>query len=162
MMFWKQYFLSILICSLICGIVSQLVTQAPKKKMMQLLSGIVLALSVLTPLTKGNFADSLCIPDWDWNGADFYTAEGKKIAAAEKERYIKAFCEAYILDKAKSFGTEVTVCVSLDEMLIPIFAEVHYDGSIEDQTQLQNSIATDLGIPKENQTWIWNQQNSNS
>ena len=66
-------------------------------------------------------------------------------------------CEAYILDKAKVLGGDITAEVSLNADLIPVFAVIH----AEDQSakaQLQAILQEDLGIPMENQQWIWNQE----
>jgi len=59
-------------------------------------------------------------------------------------------------------GAEITAKVSLDEALTPVFVEIGSENALTIQNELQTILTTDLGIPKENQKWIWNQENNSS
>lgn len=159
---WKQYILSIIVCLITCGIVSQIISDTKRKELVNLICGLILSISLLTPLTRLDLEDLWNIPAENWNGAEFYVSEGKKTASAEQAQYIKASCEAYILNKAKLLGADVTVQISLDEKLVPVFAEINGGADPGVQWELQNILMTDLGIPKENQKWIWNPENNSS
>ena len=130
--------------------------------MMQLLSGVVLAITVLSPFTKLRLDDSFQIPEIEWKNSDLYIVEGQKNALEAQKEYIQDHCEAYILDRARTFNTEITVQVLLNESMVPAFTQIHWDGNPNLQTELVKVITTDLGIPKENQQWIWNQANNSS
>jgi hypothetical protein len=100
--------------------------------------------------------------DVDWKEADFYIAAGEELAFLEQERCIKTYCETYILEKAKALDAEITVEILLNEEQVPCFAEIQYGADSGIQYELQRILETDLGISKENQKWIRNQENSSS
>jgi hypothetical protein len=52
------------------------------------------------------------------------------------------------------------VDIFLNEDLLPEFAELTGDVAPQVQAQLQRILTTDLGIPKENQKWIRNQESN--
>ena len=69
---------------------------------------------------------------------------------------IKGETEAYILDKAASLGVELEVDVLLEDMYPMAPKTVRLSGSVSPyvRNRLQNIIAEELGISKENQIWI--------
>ena len=74
--------------------------------------------------------------------------------AREAERdIIKARIQAYILDKADSFGTQLDVEVILDQDNIPTSVELRGNISPYAKAQLTGIITENLGIPKEYQLW---------
>jgi predicted dehydrogenase len=91
-----------------------------------------------------------------------YIAEGEKTALEAQERIITESCEAYIENRAKALGADVQVNVRLNRDQIPDLAEIRGNPGPEIQMQLQEILSEDLGIPKENQSWIWHQENSSS
>lgn len=159
---WKQYIFSIVVCVFSCKIVSQIIFDPKRKALMHLVCGTVLAIFILRPLSNINLEDLLYFPLLDEGTAEHCITKGEKIAAEAQAEYIKASCEAYILDKAKRLGAEITAQVLLDENLIPQSADI--EGSLDPdiQIQLQNILSDDLGIPKENQIWTWNQGSNRS
>jgi hypothetical protein len=159
---WKQSILTFLVCSLTCGILSQIVSDTGKTKLIQFISGTFLAVTVLSGFARIDPADFHLISAGNRNPADAYIAMGKQAAAEEQKIRITADCEAYILDKAKELGAEVTAKVSLDELLVPVFVEITCESDRNLQPDLQKILTMDLGIPKENQQWIWNQENNSS
>ena len=161
-MVWEQYLLSILICTLTCGIISQILMDTKRKKLVRMICGIVIAISIFYPLTKVKLEKYMQFPDADWNEADYYISAGKKLSLTEQEKSIKAYCETYILDKAKQLDTEIEVEIILNEEKVPCFAEIHYAGDSKIQSELQTILEADLGISKENQKWIRNQENNSS
>ena len=163
MMFsWKQYMLSIVVCSVSCGILSRIVSDTAMKKVMHLICGTILTVSLIAPLSEVDLAEFLQIPTESWNEAEFYISEGKKAGQEVQERCITEACEEYILNKAKVFGADMTVDIALDASMAPYFAEITGAGDAAVQMQLQSILTMDLGIPKENQKWIWNQESSSS
>ena len=159
---WKQEIFSLIACALGCGIISQMIADTKRKALVRVLSGIVLAICILQPLSDINPEDVFTVPEWNPVSADRYILEGEKTASETQAGYIKASCEAYILDRAKTLGTEITAEVSLNQNLIPDFVEIRGESSPDAQMQLQDILTTDLGIPKENQKWIWNLESNSS
>ena len=162
MISWQPYILSILICSLSCGIVSAILSDTKRKNLMHLICGVVMTISVISPLTRVKPEYLLDMSAYNHNAGEFYITEGKNTAIAEQKSRIIACCESYILDKAKALSSEIEVTIHLDEMLVPAFAEIRCQKNEKLQHQLQEILEKDLGIPKENQTWIWNQENNSS
>jgi len=159
---WKQYLISIIVSALSCGIISQMISDSKSKELMHLLCGLILAISILHPLSGMdlNKLFSLSIPDS--NLADHYISEGEEIALEAKTVRIKASCEAYILEKAKAECADIKVDLILDENQMPAFVEIEGTLEADTQSRLQNILVEDLGIPKENQTWSWNQASNSS
>lgn len=159
---WTAWAYSVIACALACSIVSQIGTSSKRKEILRLLCGIVLAISILYPFTRVNPEDLLQFSQWDPAGAEAYIAEGEKIAAQARMDSIKASCETYILDRAKDLEADIRVDISLDDEGIPVFAELHGEPDADVQSRLQTIITAELGIPKENQKWIWKQENNSS
>ena len=151
---WRQYVLSLIICSLSCWIISQIVSDSMHKELMHLVSGTILAIMILYPLSGIDLKAILYdrIPNIAMSTQ--FIEDGKTIAADAKAEYIKASCEAYILDKAEILGAVIEAEVALDDDMIPCYAIITGDIDSVVQNQLQNILAADLGIPKENQKWI--------
>lgn len=158
----KQYVLSLIACALCCGILSRLVSDTRAKKLMHLVGGMALAFSIFDPLSGLKPESLLPIPDLDLKLSDFYIAEGEQFAQDARKESISSGCEAYILDIAKSLGAEIRVHITLNEELVPAFAQICSNAGPDLQMQLQAILTEDLGIAKENQIWIWNQEDSSS
>ena len=119
-----------------------------------------MAIVIIRPLSGLDFNDILPITDQNWIHADGCIAEGKKVASDAMERDIKASCEAYIWDKAKALDADIRTEFFLNEEMIPVSVEIRGEPDPDMQEQLQEILMMDIGIPKENQQWIWNQENS--
>lgn len=155
---WKQYVLSLIICGLSCGIISQICSDTSGKMLVRMICGLILAVVLLGPLTKFDLDNLLCVPQMEISNADEFIQEGKLAAAEARAEHIKATVEAYILDKASMLGGEITAHVMLNEDMIPDFVEIHEAGKVSIHKQLESILTVDLGIPKEHQSWIWNQE----
>ena len=158
---WRQYIGLIISCCLICGIVTQLVSGTKGKELMNLISGTILAISILNPLTDIHL-DPFILPSLSEQNPDAYIVEGKKSAYEAQVACIKTSFEEYILDKAKMLGADIAVEISLDKNRIPVFASIHGMKGSDIQRELERILTMDLGIPKENQKWTWNRENSSS
>lgn len=159
---WKTYLFSIIVIALSFSLLSQLITNGKKKALMRLITGTAMAVSILYPLSGINLKNLLVIPIPKKNAAEYYISEGKKTASEAQEKFIEDACEAYILDKAKALGSNIVAEVSLNTDLIPSFAELHGEVDANVQLQLEKILTADLGITKENQKWIWNQESNSS
>ena len=120
-----------------------------------LVSGILMAITVLAPLGTITFSG---ISDfWDDLSvdADRYVEKGISLAEKQEADIIKYQSEAYILDKANRMGLQIAVEVELDEhnKNSPCGVVITGDISPYGQMQLGSYIEDTLGIAKENQKW---------
>ena len=74
------------------------------------------------------------------------------MAAEEMEKIIKAKTEAYILDKAKNIGAEISAEISLND-LVPTGITVVGNLSPYARSSLAAIITHELNIPPEAQIW---------
>ena len=159
---WKQYIFSIIVTACICGVLTQILSESKCKSAMQLVCGTVLAIIILQPLSRVR-VDAL-IPDsfGAENTVDRYIRAGERTAEIARAEYIKTACEAYILNRARALDENLQIQISLNKDLLPELAEIKGAYGPAEQTELQNILTTEFGIPKENQIWIWNQESNGS
>lgn len=152
----RNYLLSVVAAAVICGIVKRLLgDKGTQGAVAKLLTGIFLALTVVSPLAKveiGRLADT----------AEDYRADGLAAAALGEEmtrqtlaESIKAQSEAYILDKAAALEVTLTVQVEVSDEEIPVPYRVRLAGKVSPyaKNKLSGIITEDLGIERERQIW---------
>lgn len=152
-----QYLLSVLVSAIICALAKSVSNEKTVPgAMIRLAAGIIMATAVLSPLLTLNPADLPAISKDIAQEADAAVTEGKEMAEQEMRSIIIERVEAYILDKAASFGAvlDVEVLMASDGSNQP--AGVILSGSISPyaKSQLQSIIAEDIQIAKEYQQWI--------
>ena len=152
----RGYLLSVVAAAVISGIVKRLMgDKGNQGAVAKLLTGIFLALTVVSPLAKvevGRLADIV--------GA--YRADGLAAAAVGEEmtrqalaESIKAQSEAYILDKAAALEVALTVEIEMTDTDIPVPYRIRLSGQVSPyaKNKLSGIITEDLGIEKERQIW---------
>ena len=152
-----NYLLRIICAAILCGLVTGFVgNKGAIGSTVKMLAGIVMVLTMVSPWTTLDFQDTT-------NYFEGITAEADRILADTKETtnqslsaIIKNKTEAYILDKADSFGAELTVEVSLDGSDLPVPSSVRICGSLSPyaRKRLENVISDEIGIALEDQKWI--------
>ena len=150
-----NYVLSVIAASVIVAIICTLLgDQGGVRSIIKLVCGLFLTFVVIDPLIKLDFS---IINDY----LDGFTLEGLEAAttgenmAREGERdIIISRVQAYILDKADSFGAQLNVEVVLDQNNIPVSVELNGNISPYAKAQMADILARDLGITKEHQLWI--------
>lgn len=151
----RSYILSVvsaaILCTLVLGIAGKKSNAAP---ILKLLAGIFLSLTMIRPVVNVRVEDFLEFAEDLHLEAEEASAVGTAYYRDSLHTVIQGKTEAYILDKAQSLNASVDVEVILDETSIPL--EVTIQGSLSPETknQLERIIASDIGIPKERQTWI--------
>ena len=161
MVWWKEYILSIIGCVLFCGILSNLISDLRSQKLIRLISGTLLSIVILGQLPSIDITDSFRF-EMEQFSPEEYIDLGKQAAQKEQERCIKEACKSYISNKANEQGRMITTEVYLDDQMRPFRAEMYGRVDPELQSELEAVLENDLGITKENQLWIWNQENDNS
>ena len=122
--------------------------------MLRLVGGVFLAVVLLQPLARWDFSDlSDYIEDFSVQGQK-WAALGQEQSADVYRSVISSEVEAYILDKAKTYGAELTVEVTLDEHGIPREVRLYGGVSPSVRSRLSEMMEQELGIAKEHQKWI--------
>lgn len=152
----KSYLLSVVVAAVLCGVVRRMVGEkGALGSMIRLLTGIVLALTVMTPLTKVELTRLS-----DITGT--LSADGREAASVGVElsrnmlaESITARTEAYILDKAAALGVTLTAEIRLTDEEIPRPREVVLTGQVSPNAKaaLSSILTEELGIERENQLW---------
>ena len=88
--------------------------------------------------------------------AEAAAAMGESMAARSRGEIIKEETEAYILDKAAALKANLTVEVTVSGSGTPVPTAAIYRGEVpaDVRQQLETIVQTELGIARENQTWI--------
>lgn len=151
----KNYIMSIVLSGIVCAIAgSMLDKKTATGKLTNILTGILMCVTLLTPLTKISFQNiTNYFNDLSWE-AETYSKDGKNTAQAKIYTIIKTQTEAYILDKAKSMGLDVAVEVELDDNdSVPCGVMITGEVSPYVKRVLETYLEETLGIAKENQRW---------
>lgn len=153
----RGYLLSVTAAAVICAVVSALLgKKGTISAMGKLLTGIFMAITVISPLAKIQLSNADAL--WDDLSVDAAAAvaAGEEAANNELRAGIKSQTEAYILDKAASVNVEVTVTVELSGEDPPVPERITIRGNVSPYArgQLENAITEDLGVAKENLIWI--------
>ncbi len=151
----RQYILRVTAAAMLGAIGTGLVKKGPAGELVRMLCGLVLALTVLYPLSGLKFGElTLSFLPSEEAGREI-AAQGEKITRDALEDIIKSETEAYILDKASALGIDLRAEVLLGEDTIPVPVGVILTGAASPYArgQLTDAIEKDLGIPKENQLW---------
>lgn len=153
----RTYLLTVVSASIICALVINFLgKKSPYSPIIMLLSGLFLSITVISPLTKLNLDNISSYFDDFGTEASAAVYDGTNMANTSVAAIIKENTEAYILDKANSFGATVNVDVSLNDDTPPLPVSVVIRGAVAPyvKVKIQEIIENDLAIPKENQSWI--------
>lgn len=152
----RSYILSIVAAAIVCAVAQGLLTKnTPTGRIVRLLCGILMAVTLITPLGKISFQGLTDYWDDLSYDAQEYVNEGTSMAENQMYDIIKSQSEAYILDKANRMGLQIAVEVELDDRNKNIPCGVVVSGTVSPyaREQLASYIEDTLGIAKENQKW---------
>lgn len=125
-------------------------------RIVQMLGGILLAVTILTPLLNISFHG---ISDYFVDLSDEaqqLVTDGKNATQNSVNAIIKDRTEAYILDKANRMGLQIAVEVELDASNNSIPCGVIFRGSVSPYAKeiICGYVEDNLGITRENQKWM--------
>lgn len=152
----REYLLSVTAAALLCGIMQSFAGEKTSSAgILRLVCGIFLSFTVIRPIADIQFKEISVFPSDIMADAKSTVEEGEDYARRAMARLIKEEAEAYILDKARSLGAElsVDVTVSNDEPPVPMAVTLIGQVSPYVKQQLMRTMETDLGIPEEDQQW---------
>lgn len=124
--------------------------------LVRMIAGLFLTYSVMQPLLRLDFTELARFAEELPAVGEAAAADGAQMADEAMRAIIKSQTEAYILDKAASFGAELTAEVTLSSSTPPVPTEVRLRGNVSPyaKARLQTIMEDDLGIMRENQLWI--------
>ena len=149
-----DYVLSVVSASVIVAILCTFFGEKGSiSAVLKVVCGLFLTFVVINPLVKFDFSRmDRYLDNFTLEGLEAASV-GENMAREAEGDIIKARVQAYILDKADSFGTQLDVEVILDQDNIPTSVELRGNISPYAKAQLTGIITENLGIPKEYQLW---------
>ena len=150
-----RYVLSVISASVITAVISSFFDgKSSISGIVKLVSGLFLTFVIISPLTKLDFSPVNDYLDRITLDGVEAAAVGENLAREAEADIIISQVEAYILDKAGSFGAQLDVEVVLDQENIPVSVRLEGNISPYAKAQVAGMITEDLGISKEHQRWI--------
>lgn len=149
------YILSIVAAAALCALSGALLEEnTAVGKLGKQIAGLLLTVTVISPLTNVHFRDiGQYLEDLDLE-AEAYADYGEESAGEEMGTIIKSRVEAYILDKASAMDLDIAVGVELGENDMAPYA-VTVNGAVSPYAKevLAGYMESNLGIARENQQW---------
>lgn len=154
----RGYILSVISAAFVLAILNTLVDKKGSAGMLlRLIGGLFLTFTLISPVIDLDFTGIFdYLEEFSESGSDA-AVSGELMAREEYRTIIKDKLEAYILDKAKDLGLDLTVEVTLGDDDVPEEVIIRGVASPYGKARLQQMITQDLGIAKENQLWIGQQ-----
>lgn len=151
MTFLREYFFRILLTALICAMLESVPLSGGAKDLRKLVCGLVLSLAVIVPLPDADLRmdpDSLLSLSEE---SEIFIQEGEALARDALADGIRRETEAYIHTKA---GVRAEVTLSSDTIPVPVAVTLRGICAEEEKQQIEALLTEQLGIEKENITWI--------
>ena len=147
------YILSVTCAAVLAAILRIMAGEGAMGKLTKLLSGLFLAVTVLSPLVKLEIPDpARWLEDYMEEGEAAARA-GEAMAKDYSDAVISAELEAYILDKAAERGCAIGAEVSLGDGGLPELVILSGEISPADKAELSRMLARELGIGEEAVIW---------
>ena len=152
----REYLLSVTAAAIFCGLLKSLAAnQGSTGGILRLICGIFLTLTLIRPLADIHPEDLDFFSDQIHQDAHAAVEAGEDYGKTAMARIIKEETEAYILDKALAFDTDITVEVTVSgDPPVPTGCFIQGKLSSYAQQQLKHILEQDLGIGEEAIQWI--------
>lgn len=147
------YIFSLIIASIICGILSALTDKSFARKQIRMICGFALVITVFIPRSYADFKDIFYSSFPAIDDAYVLADTGEEKAREAAADIIIQKSEAYILDKAALLNADISVSITLDSDNLPHMANISGDVMPAVQRELERIFEYDLGITKENLLW---------
>ena len=150
----RQYILSVLSAAIIASLLVRFTNkQEAVGRIIKLIASVFLSIAVVAPIIKMQILDiSEYVGDLEADGKNIIS-DAKVQVENETVSIILEKVQAYIEDKAATYGAEITATVGITEpdSLRPDTIEIEGNVSPYVKEILQDVIADDLGIQEDNQ-----------
>ncbi len=153
----RQYVISLIAASLLCGILNTLFEEkSGAGHLVKLVSGIFLAFVVIRPIANIELQEVLSPFTEFKSESQLAVMDGKNMAREETTDIIIQRTKAYILERGKEMNVTLSVEITLNNDPTPVPVKVMIAGKVSPYTRekLSNILENNLGIAKENQIWI--------
>ena len=153
----SEYILSVTSAAILfCVLQILLDKKSSSAVLLRFIGGLFLTFTVIAPIVDIDLDIMFDLPLTFVQEADAIAADGYESAQSQLSAVIKQECEAYILDKARTYQIEPDIEITLSNDDTPIPTHVQLSGSITPYAKesLEMWIAKEMGIPEENQIWI--------
>lgn len=152
-----QYVLSVVAVSVLCGLVQLLIGKdGGCAGVVKMVTGVVMTVAVIGPILKTDFTELQDYFESMQTMRDTTVWEGETQADNTMRDIIIEKTRTYIMDRAAALGASVQAEVSVNAENPPVPDAVTITGEISPyvKQQLIEILQTELGIPKERQTWM--------
>ena len=153
----REYLLRIISAAIIIAVLNSILgKKSVTGTLLRLIGGIFLTITIVQPLIQFDWSVLTTFAEDYTLDAQVSAFQGETMADEEYRRIIKSQTEAYILDKARGFGLDLEIEVSLSQEEPPVPEAVRIRGAVSPyaKSSLQNVMESELGIRKECQEWI--------
>lgn len=148
----REYVIRVVAAAMFSGILIRLAQNSGSKEIIRMLCGVFMTIVLIQPMTGKKEWESI-LPEVD-RQAEAISAEGTATADNIRREFIKQRVETYILSRAEAMEADIQARVSLGEDCVPVSVTVMGSISPLNRSRLTQVIASELGIPKEQQEWI--------
>ncbi len=152
----KQYILSVTVAAVVCALVMSICgTKKTENAILRVISGLFLAATVISPWTRVQLDNLHTYFESVGTDASAVAFSGAQLAEDEQKAIIKEQSQAYILDKAKSLGLNVSVEVILQEEApyVPCAVTICGESAPYARTVLRRYIADAFDVSEDCQKW---------
>ena len=149
----REYILSVTSAALLVSIARVIAGEGAMGKLVKLISGLFMAVTVLSPVVELELPDPAGWLEDHLEEGRAAAEAGEVMAKDYSEDIISAELEAYILDKAAALGGAVSAEVRLDESGLPETVTLSGVLTPAQKAELSRIIAEELGIGEEAQIW---------
>ena len=152
----RQYILSVITISLLCGIFQMFFAESNIGAIVKLITGLMITITVVSPIIRGSNLSFSAYFDSISADGELAVAIGEELAADTASAFIKDKTETYICDKASAMGAVISADVILTDDALSVPSEVTIKGNVSPyvKKQLSDWIQNDLCIDEDKQTWI--------
>jgi hypothetical protein len=153
----REYLLSVTTGAMLCGILYSLIGEKGSiSGLFRLIGGLFLCFLVIAPFARVELKDFTRIPQDILFDARNAARQGEKERQESLRQIITDETRSYIMDKARSYGAEIQVKITLSQEDPPVPNWCTITGKISPfvKQQLQKVLTNELMIPEENQRWI--------
>jgi stage III sporulation protein AF len=149
----RTWIVSVVTVSMLLNLVRLLTPKGSVQKIASFTGGLILLLALLRPLAKAEFSKLVTDIEMFSEAVELRQEELMEERENQLRRSIEDRTAAYISDKAKTLGTEVSAEVKTTPSSegIPFPVEAEIAGAYT--RELAEYIEQDLGIPAERQVW---------
>lgn len=150
----REYVIGIVAAAMLSGILIRLTQNSGSKEIVRMLCGVFMTITLIHPFAgRKELLWEPILPEISGLAEDI-SAEGTAAAENIKREFIKQRVETYILSRAEAMETDLQADVKLGDDCVPVSVRLTGRISPLNRSKLTQIIASELGIPKEQQEWI--------